>query len=253
VKKDTNPHALELCIMLARGDHAAGTLLHKINYWSKYAKIKIPDADGYWQANTRVWWMREAQMSLGIFNRNAKDLVEYGVIEKRQYPFAGQNVLHVRPTTMTKDFVTASTTWTVALELSAALGLPVPAWQTGTGTPVAPSLDEMLKAWSATKATPQEVGRLATFRESMKSVTGKGGEYNFTPYILHLLSWTVKNWDELLFEWKVKKSPDKPQLEFFCENFASALAPFIEANGLSPPPDEPDPEPALFEEPWLAA
>lgn len=234
--------------MLARGDHAAGVLLHKIHYWSQYSKAKIPAVEGVWRAKERSWWMREAQLSSRQYDRNIAKLAKYELIEKRQYPFAGRTILHVRPSNTTKDFLSAATTWDVALEILDQMGVPT---QTKPKTQITPSLQEMIEAWGAPNVKPVEVGKLAWFRQSMSSVFGKEGEYNFTPYAVEFIAWTVEHWTEFRTACK-GKSPPQPQIEFFCDNFEVALNPFFKAMAVEPgTPDTPHPDPAPFTEPWL--
>ena len=117
--------------MLARGDHAAGVLLHKIHYWSQYSTAKIPGFEGTWRAKEKPWWMREGQLSPGQYDRAIAKLAKYELIEKRQHPFHGRPpITHVRPSKLTKDFLASATTWDVAYEVLTLMGLPCPAWKT---------------------------------------------------------------------------------------------------------------------------
>lgn len=252
MNKETDPHKLQLCIMLARGDHMAGALLHVINYWSQYSKAKIPGVDGVWRAKERTWWMREGQLSTRQYDRSIAKLAVDGLIEKRQYPFAGRTILHVRPTSKTKSFLAAATTWNAALEVLAQMGFPSPAWHTDKATQITPSLQEMIEAWGEPSLKPEEVGELATFRQGMTSVVGHEGEYDFSAFTLEVIAWTVENWAEFGTGCKGKKICPNPKIEFFCQNFAIALTLFFKAKGVEPStPDVPFPEPPSFKEPWL--
>jgi hypothetical protein len=111
---DTTPHKDALCIMLAKENLIAGFLLHKLLYWARYGKAAIPGCEGYWIAHERLWWTREARLSLGQFDRAISMLTNLGLIEKRQWWFGGRNILHVRPTSRTKDFVASAVTWEAA-------------------------------------------------------------------------------------------------------------------------------------------
>jgi hypothetical protein len=157
-----------------------------------------------------------------------------GLIEKRQYPFAGRTILHVRPTSKTKSFLAAATTWNAALEVLAQMGFPCPAWHTDKATQITPSLQEMIKAWGEPSLKPEEVGELATFRQGMTSVVGHEGEYDFSAFTLEVIAWTVENWAEYGTGCKGKKICPKPKIEFFCQNFAIALTLFFKAKGVEP-------------------
>src|SRR5579862_8172845 len=61
--KETNPNRLALCVMLAGGNHTAGALLERAVYWKQYGAAAIPNVEGKWIANPRLWWMREAHLS----------------------------------------------------------------------------------------------------------------------------------------------------------------------------------------------
>jgi hypothetical protein len=251
-RKDTNPDSLALCIMLARGDHAAGTLLHKIKYWSQYGKAAIPGVEGKWCANDRPWWMREAQLTLKQYNRAAASLTKLNLIEKKQYPFAGANILHVRPSQTTLDFLAASQTWDVAFEVMACGGIPLPAWaKPGV---VKPSLQEMIDVWNKEESlTPQEVGELAVYRQGMKHVAGKGGEYDFTQYAIKFMTWAIENWAE--FAGKIKDAPQEPQIGFFCDHCGVAANAVMtadwSASKKNKKPDVPYPKAPQLEEPWF--
>lgn len=122
-KKETSPSTNAICIMLAGGNHAAGVLLASIVYWSKYGRAKIPKFGGYWVANKRTWWMREACLSSDQFNRAINRLEQSSLIERCQYWFSNRNILHVRPTKKTMGFVQSAKTWKAAKEFYADLDL----------------------------------------------------------------------------------------------------------------------------------
>lgn len=113
-KSDTNPHKDALCVMLAAGNHPAGLLLLKIVYWKKYSTAKIPKVEGFWTARDRAWWAREAQLSAGQCDRAFALLHRSGLIERRQWWFGHRNVLFVRPTWKTLNFLAGATTWDAA-------------------------------------------------------------------------------------------------------------------------------------------
>ena len=114
--KATNPYRDAIFIILSRDDHLAGFLLTKIVYWHQYARAQIPGVEGYWIAHKREFWEREARLSPGQYNRAIARLASWGLIEKCQWWFAGQNILHVRPTALTKSFLAIATTWDAAAE-----------------------------------------------------------------------------------------------------------------------------------------
>ena len=238
MKNDTDPHKLELCIMLARGDHAAGVLLHKIHYWSQYSTAKIPGIEGVWRAKERAWWMREAQLSSGQYDRAIAHLAKHELVEKCQYWFGGLNILHVRPSNKTRNFLASATTWDVALEVLAQMGVPCPPWQTHAGTKITPSLQEMISAWGAPSLTPEEVGKLATFRQGLKSVLYKEASYDCSESSLELIAWTVENWTAFHKSAGSYKSTPQPQIEFFCENYGIAIKLFLEAEKMKLEPAE---------------
>jgi hypothetical protein len=93
-----------------------GVLLERAVYWKQYAKAKIPDVEGYWIANPRLWWMREAQLSSAQYDRASAKLRDLELIEKRQWWFGRRCILFLRPTAFTVDFITAGQTWQAAEE-----------------------------------------------------------------------------------------------------------------------------------------
>lgn len=113
----TDPSRQAKCVLLSDGDHTAGQLLNSICYWSKYASVKIPKAEGVWIANPRPWWARETAMSLRQFDRSISKLQKMGLIEKRQFWYAHVNMLHVRPLPVVLDFLEAASTWSAVYDL----------------------------------------------------------------------------------------------------------------------------------------
>jgi hypothetical protein len=102
--------------MLTGGEHMAGVLLERAVHWIQYARATIPGAEGKWIANMREWWMQEAQLSYDQFDRASRLLRKMGLIEKRQWWFARRNMLYLRPTQKTLDFIAAAQTWKGAQE-----------------------------------------------------------------------------------------------------------------------------------------
>lgn len=90
------------------------------------------------------------------------------LIERDQRPFAGRNILHVRPSVLTRDFMTAATTWDVTVELLNHMGFPAPKHLAGHGQ-VTPSMAQMQEAWGEDKLTAEEVGKVALYRLNMKA------------------------------------------------------------------------------------
>jgi hypothetical protein len=210
-KTDTNPNRPSLCVLLARGDHVSGMLLDRICHWAQYGKATIKDVDGKWIANDRIWWMREAQLSPGQSDRSIAKLTNLGLIEKRQHPFAGRNIMHVRPSTLTKDIIASAKTWDMASEIMTKAGIPLPEWFAGAGTQIFPSLTEMLAAWGE-EVTPEEIGKLAVFHKDIKAVTKHDLCHDFTEIVLPLIKWAKANWEKI----STKEAP-KPSLAHFCE------------------------------------
>jgi hypothetical protein len=114
--KETKPNRLVLCVMLTQGNHMAGVLLERAVHWSRYGRATIPGVKGEWIANIREWWMQEAQLSCDQFDRASRLLRTMGLIEKRQWWFARRNILYLRPTQKTLDFIAAAQTWKAAQE-----------------------------------------------------------------------------------------------------------------------------------------
>jgi hypothetical protein len=102
--------------MLTHGNHMAGVLLERAVHWIRYGRATIPKAKGEWIANVREWWMQEAQLSYDQFDRASRLLRKMGLIEKRQWWFARRNMLYLRPTQKTVDFIAAAQTWKAAQE-----------------------------------------------------------------------------------------------------------------------------------------
>jgi len=184
--------------------------------------------------------MREAQLSAGQYDRAIAKLKKYELVEKCQYWFGRHNILHVRPSTRTRDFLAAATTWGVALEILAPMGVPCPAWQTPAEA-VTPSLQEMIDAWGADESLlkAEEIGKLALFRQDMKSVLYKGASYDLTDFVVGLIAWTVANWTKFhKSAGNYKKSTPQPQIECFYENYGIALPLFEEAGKMKLEPAE---------------
>jgi hypothetical protein len=160
-------------------------LLDKICYWAQYGKATLPGVEGYWVANDRPFWMREAQLSPGQFDRSIAKQAKFELIEKRQYPFAGRNIMHVRPTALTRDIITASKTWDVVAEILPPAGIPIPDC-IADHCQVTPPLDQMLEAFDVDKPTPEEIGKLAAYRQNMKAIATPNGEENHTENTLPL-------------------------------------------------------------------
>jgi hypothetical protein len=114
--KETKPNRLALCVMLTHGDHMAGVLLERAVFWIQHARATIPGVGGEWIANVREWWMQEAQLSYDQNDRASRLLQRLELIEKRQWWFARRNILHVRPTARTLDFIACAQTWKAARE-----------------------------------------------------------------------------------------------------------------------------------------
>jgi hypothetical protein len=113
---ETKPTRLSLCIMLARRNHMAGVLLERAVHWRQWSKATIPEVEGTWTANIREWWMQEAQLSYDQYDRASRLLATLGLIEKRQWWFAGRNMLFLRPTNKTLGFICSASTWKAARE-----------------------------------------------------------------------------------------------------------------------------------------
>lgn len=96
----------------------AGALLYQILHWVKYAKATIPGVSGHWIANDRTWWMREAQLSSGQYDRSMRKLEGWNLIERRQWWFGRRNILFVRPSELAFDLYPVCTTWAAAYEFS---------------------------------------------------------------------------------------------------------------------------------------
>src|SRR4051812_4256573 len=112
---ETTPSNIALCVKLA-GNHARGVLLFRIHHWIRYATIEIPNFEGVWIANPRSFWELEAQLSPSQCDRALAALEQAELIERRQYWFGRKNVLHVRPTETTCNFIAGAKTWKAAEE-----------------------------------------------------------------------------------------------------------------------------------------
>ena len=235
---DTNPDPLALCVMLAQGDHAAGLLLYKIRHWAKYGKAEKPGVEGTWRANDKPWWMREARLSSGQYDRAIAKLKEYELVEKCQYWFGPRNIGYVRLSSKTRDFLTAATTWDVAFELLAQMGLLCSKGQAPAGTQIKPSLQEMMDAWGAPSLKPEEIGALAEFRQRMKSITYNGASHDCNDSSVALIEWAVANWGKAAWLKYTDPVPKTPQIEFFSKNFGFAIATFVEAEKMKSEPAE---------------
>jgi hypothetical protein len=252
--KDTRPNTASICILLARGDHVAGVLLDRINFWSDKGKAEIPGTEGHWCANDRPWWMREAQLSLKQYNLAAAKLVKLGLIEKRQHPFAGRNILHLRPSDTTRDILASAKTWDMALEVLAHAGVPIPMWLAEQGTQVVPSMQEMIEVWGKESLTATEVGKLALYRQEMKCVSTAYEKYDCSNIALPLIDWAVNNWTNFLTGCKAAnkstKDASKPSIAFFCEHANIALN--VASQELkeleSKEPSQPDPH--VYQDPF---
>ncbi len=111
------PSQQALCVKLAQRNHAAGFLLYLIVYWHQYAKPTIPKFKGKWIANKREWWMLQGQLTPSQLDRALPFLKRLRLIERTQYWFGRENILHVRPTELTTNYLTAAKTWQAAEEL----------------------------------------------------------------------------------------------------------------------------------------
>jgi hypothetical protein len=213
--KNTNPDKTSICVLLARGDHAAGFLLRKIVHWMQYGKAKVKGAEGEWVANDREWWMREAQLSAGQLDRALAKLDnDFDLIERQQAKFAGRNIVHVRPSKLTTDILASAKTWDAAAEILAQAKIPAPTLAKHEN--VALPLSVMIAAWGG-EVTPQEIGALAKFREDIKVVEYGANTYDLTTTAPLLISWAKANWIEI----STKEAP-KPSLAHFCDGLYGA-------------------------------
>ena len=119
MSKTTNPSKLALCIMIADNDHRDGVLLERIIWWWKYAYLPIPKKAGKWIANKHEFWRKEACLSPDQLTRTLRRLESKGLIERAQYWFEGRNIMWLRPTAKTVEFLQAAKTWSAANELIA--------------------------------------------------------------------------------------------------------------------------------------
>jgi hypothetical protein len=114
-----NPSQLALCIMLAGDNHISGVLLYRITFWKKSGNARIPKMAGKWIANKHEFWKTDTRLSRDQLTRSLKYLEGQGLIEREQFWWEGRNILFVRPTTKTVEFLDAATTWPAAEELIA--------------------------------------------------------------------------------------------------------------------------------------
>jgi hypothetical protein len=213
--KTTNPSRAALYVILTRGNHVSAMLLDRICYWAQYGKAKIKGVEGYWIANDRSWWMREAQLSPSQFDRSIANQDKFGLIERRQHPFGGRgNILHVRPTALTKDIIASARTWDVVVEILPQAGIPIPECLADHHQ-VTPSLAQMLEAFDVKEPTPEEVCKLAAYRENMKAMhdADYGIDVDQSKNTLPLIYWAKENWGKI----GTKKAP-QPSLAHFCDD-----------------------------------
>ncbi len=159
----TNPSPLSLCIKLARENHRAGVLLERIVHWSRYGRAEIPVTSGYWIANDRAWWRREACLSADQYDRSIRRLKEWQLVETKQWWWAGRLILHVRPTELTTDYLAAAKTWKAADELIADVTtshqqqVSENADQSSAKTLISNADSKFAKAGSATMLNPNNI------------------------------------------------------------------------------------------------
>lgn len=115
-ERETNPSRDALCMMITGGDLATGYVLFKVSYWAKYGRAEIPGVDGTWIAHKRAWWAREMQISVRQVERALTKLQRSGLLEKCQWWWGRQNIMHVRPTQSVLDFLQIGKTWDSAEE-----------------------------------------------------------------------------------------------------------------------------------------
>jgi hypothetical protein len=110
----TTPSRNALCVRLAAGNHLAGFFLVSILHWAKYGRAEIPGVEGEWVANPRSWWRHECCLSSSQYDRSIAKLKKLGLIEARQWWWGYTNILHLRPTKVTLDYIVSATTWVAA-------------------------------------------------------------------------------------------------------------------------------------------
>jgi hypothetical protein len=110
----TTPSRNALCVRLAAHDHLAGLFLVGILHWAKYGRAEISGVEGEWVANPRSWWRRECCLSSSQYDRSIAKLKKLGLVETRQWWFGHKNILYVRPTKVTLDYIASATTWVAA-------------------------------------------------------------------------------------------------------------------------------------------
>jgi hypothetical protein len=162
--QETKPNRLALCIMLTHRDHMAGVLLERAVHWIRHAKATIPGTEGEWIANVREWWMQEAQLSYDQFDRASRLLRRMKLIEKRQWWFARRNILYLRPTEKTLDFIAAAQTWKGAQEFYEDCSIDEEIsdfTELADSESAEPPSSEIAEAGSATKLNPNGYSKFA--------------------------------------------------------------------------------------------
>jgi hypothetical protein len=140
--------------------------------------------------------------------------MKLGLIEEKQHPFGGRNIMHLRPSDLTADTLTASKTWGAAAEILTQAKIPMPAALTKLAAIDLP-LIKMLEAWDG-EVTARDIGKLAVFRQDIKAVVMPGGlTYDFTVSALPLIAWAKANWRKI----STKEAP-KPSLAHFCDSLS---------------------------------
>ena len=114
---DTTPSKFALCVLLAKDKHMPGGLLYLIVGSMKYADAQLPDTEGHWIARDSKWWCREADLTPRQFDRALANLDEWGLIDRCQAMHGSKNILHLRPTALTTEYLAVATTWEFAKKL----------------------------------------------------------------------------------------------------------------------------------------
>jgi hypothetical protein len=87
---------------VADGDIIAGLLLSQIVFWhlpnplTDKTKLRVKKKGHLWLAKGRSDWYEECRISPRQFDRASKILVDLGIIEKKNFMFAGMKTVHVR-------------------------------------------------------------------------------------------------------------------------------------------------------------
>lgn len=110
----TSPSRHALCVRLTAHDHLAGLFLFSILHWAKYGRAEIPHVEGEWVANPRSWWRRECCLSSSQYDRSIAKLKKLDLIETRQWWWGHKNILHLRPTKKSLDYIASARTWIAA-------------------------------------------------------------------------------------------------------------------------------------------